>query len=89
MGTCDPAHRQGTSSSARSAEGQGKLDLHRAFFAEVVSQDRDITMPELASALFDTTGVRAHPDAIGRFLRKLGFTYKKSRWSLPNAFGQR
>lgn len=43
-------------------------------------------MPELASALFDATGVRAHPDAIGRFLRKLGYTYKKSRWSLPNAF---
>ncbi|WP_297767648.1 winged helix-turn-helix domain-containing protein [uncultured Roseovarius sp.] len=34
-------------------------------------------MPELAAALFDASGVQAHPDAIGRFLRKLGFTYKK------------
>ncbi|MBU3033710.1 hypothetical protein KO514_06275 [Epibacterium mobile] len=34
-------------------------------------------MPELAGARADATGVQAHPDAIGRFLRKLSFTYKK------------
>jgi len=45
-------------------------------------------MPELAGALADATGVQAHPDAIGRFLRKLGFTYKKSRWSLPSDAAQ-
>lgn len=28
--------------------------------------------PELASALQDATGVQAHPNAIGKFLRKLG-----------------
>lgn len=58
-------------------KGQGKLDPHRAFFAEVIAQDGDITMPELASALHDATGVRAHPNAIGKFLRKLGYTHKK------------
>ena len=42
-------------------------------------------MPELASALHDATGVRAHPNAIGKFLRKLGYTHKKSRWLPPNA----
>ncbi len=42
-----------------------------------------MTMPELAGALADATGVQVHPDAIGRFLRKLGFTYKK-RWSPPS-----
>ncbi|WP_372574633.1 winged helix-turn-helix domain-containing protein [Ruegeria jejuensis] len=36
-----------------------------------------MTMPELAGALAEATGVQTHPDAIGRFLRKLGFTYKK------------
>jgi len=41
---------------------------------ELINQDGDMTMPELAGALADATGVRAHPDAIGRFLRKLGFT---------------
>jgi len=35
-------------------------------------------MPELSAALFDATRVRAHPNAIGKFLRKLGYTYKKS-----------
>ncbi|WP_372570726.1 hypothetical protein [Ruegeria jejuensis] len=34
-----------------------------------------MTMPELAGALAEATGVQTHPDAIGRFLRKLGFTY--------------
>ncbi len=57
--------------------GKGKLDPHRAFFAEIIAQDGDITMPELASALHDATGVRAHPNAIGKFLRKLGYTHKK------------
>lgn len=57
--------------------GKGKLDPHRAFFAEIIAQDGDITMPELASALHDATGVRAHPSAIRKFLRKLGFTHKK------------
>ena len=61
--------------------GKGKLDPHRSFLIELINQDGDMTMPELAGALADATGVQAHPDAIGRFLRKLGFTYKKSRWS--------
>ncbi len=57
--------------------GKGKLDPHRAFFAEVIGQDGGITMPELAAALLEATGVRAHPNAIGKFLRKLGYRYKK------------
>ncbi len=57
--------------------GKGKPDPHRAFFAEVIDQDGDITMPELAAALLDATGVRAHPNAIGKFLRKLGYRYEK------------
>jgi len=60
--------------------GSGKLDPHRSFLIELIDQDGDMTMPELAGALEQATGVQAHPDAIGRFLRKLGFTYKKRRW---------
>lgn len=66
-------------------KGRGKLDPHRDFFAEIIAQDGDITMPELSAALFDATQVRAHPNAIGKFLRKLGYTYKKSHWWPPNA----
>jgi len=54
--------------------GNGKLDPHRACFVEVIAQDGDITMPEFACALHDATGVRAHPNAIGKFLRKLGYS---------------
>lgn len=36
-----------------------------------------MTMPELSGALADASGAQAHPGAIGRSLRKLGFTYKK------------
>jgi len=69
--------------------GNGKLDPFRAFFAEIIAQDGDITMPELALALHDATGVQAHPNAIGKFLRKLGYSHKKSRWLPPSAAGSR
>ncbi len=45
----------------------------------LLSQDGDMTMRELAGALRDATGVQVHPDAISRYLRKLGYTYKKRR----------
>lgn len=65
-------------------KGQGKLDPHRAFFAEVIAQDGDLTTSELSDALFTATGVRAHPNAIGKFLRKLGYSHKKRHWSPPS-----
>lgn len=64
--------------------GNGKLDPHRSFLIELIDQDGDMTMTELAGALADAPGVQAHHDAIGRFLRKLGFTYKKRHWSPPS-----
>ena len=64
--------------------GHGKLAAHRAFLEELVAQDGDITLPELAGFLEAATGVAAHAASIGRFLRNVGYTYKKSRWSRPN-----
>jgi transposase len=58
-------------------KGKGKLADQQPFLLEVVEHDGDITMPELAAALLDATGVQTHPGSIGRFLRKLVFTYKK------------
>lgn len=52
--------------------GKGKIDSHRSFLIELIDQDGDMTMPELA-------------DAIGRFLRSLGLTHKKygpPRWQV-------
>lgn len=60
-------------------------DPHRAFFTEIIAQDGDMTTTELSAALWDATGVRAHPNAIGKFLRKLGISFKKNRWWPPSA----
>ena len=78
LGPCDPTHADRPEPRLRDARrGKGKLDPHRSFpRLSLIDQDGDMTMPELAGALADATGVQAHPDAIGRFLRKLGFTYK-------------
>ena len=61
--------------------GWGKLGPYRAFLLELVGQDPDITLFELQGALAEAEGVSVHPSAIARTLKKLGFTYKKSRWS--------
>ncbi|MBB3810064.1 hypothetical protein FHS81_002152 [Pseudochelatococcus contaminans] len=47
---------------------------------------RDISniMP-VRDALADAEGVQVHHSSIGRALERLGFTYKKSRWSLTSA----
>jgi transposase len=66
-------------------KGNGKLAPHRAFFEELIGQDADITLPELGAALEDATGERAHPSSIGKFLCKLGYTYKKRQWWPPSA----
>jgi transposase len=65
-------------------KGHGKLAPYRGFLEELVAQDGDITLPELAGALKAAMDVAAHPASIGRFLRKLGYTYKKSHWWPPN-----
>ena len=62
---------------------------HQAFLEELVAQDGDITLPELAGALEMATGVVAHAASIGRFLRKLGYTYKKNRWWQPERLRSR
>ena len=69
--------------------GGGKLAAYLTTLIRWVDEQPDITMPELASALHDATGVRAHPNAIGKFLRKLGYTHKKSRWLLPSVAAPR
>jgi transposase len=64
--------------------GHGKFSRHTAFLEELVAQDSDITLPELAGVLEAATGVAAHAAFIGRLLCKLGYIYKKSRWLPPN-----
>ena len=49
-------------------KGHGKLVPHQVFLEDLVAQDGDITLPELAAALEAATGVVAHAASIGRFL---------------------
>ncbi len=65
--------------------GRGKLAPHRAFFEELIMQDPDITLFELRDALADAEGVQVHHSSIANLLSRLGFTYKKSRWSRQSA----
>lgn len=78
-----------TTGEARAAaqgrpKGHGKLAPHRGFFDELLGQDADMTLSELGRALEEATGIRAHSASIGRFLRKLGYRYKKNRWLPPS-----
>lgn len=58
--------------------GNGKLLPHLAFLVDLVDGKGDMTMPELAARLETERGVKARPASLSRFLRKAGFTYKKS-----------
>ena len=55
-------------------KGHSKLAPRRTVLEDLIAQDGDITLPELAGALKAATGVVAHSASIGRFLNKLGYT---------------
>ena len=64
--------------------GGGKLGPHEDFLVELVEQDPDITLAELRGALIEAEDVTVGVPAIFRMLKRLGFTYKKRRWSRMN-----
>ena len=68
--------------------GKGKLDPHAAFSRRSSRRMATSRCLNWLCCFADATGVQAHPDAIGRFLRKLGYTYKKRHWSPPSAAGR-
>ena len=51
-------------------KGNGKLAPYGALLEELVAQDGDIILPELAGALKTATGVVAHSASIGRFFEQ-------------------
>jgi len=71
FGTVTPAKR------GRPA-GSGRLERLGDFLRSRIEQSPDMTMPELADALWQVHGMRAAPAELSRFVRhRLGFTYKK------------
>lgn len=67
--------------------GWGKLGPHKALLTELVEQDPDITLAELCGVLADAEAVRVSQGALSRALRRMGFTFKKSRWSRMSGSG--
>ncbi len=61
--------------------GWGKLGLHKELLSELVEHNPDIALAELCGALADAEAVRVSQGARCRALRRMGFTFKKSRWS--------
>lgn len=55
----------------------GKLRGHMDFLLEIISQDPDLTLEELASALEEARGIKVHFTTIHYALKRIGLTYKK------------
>ena len=58
--------------------GTGKLAPYTAFLIGVVEETPDLTLPQLCERLVAAHGVTVDPAALSRFLRRHGYTYKKS-----------
>ena len=56
----------------------GKLAAHKEFLLDRVAAKRDITMPELATALEAEDGTKAAPASLSRFLIRHGLRFKKT-----------
>jgi len=56
----------------------GKLDEAEVFLLASVKRSPDITMPELAAALFAGKGIVVSPQSLSRWLIKKGFSFKKN-----------
>lgn len=58
-------------------KGNGKLEPFVTFFAELIAQDSDITLQELAAALLDAQGVQCSSGGLHKCLERHGYKYKK------------
>lgn len=80
--------RRRTGSVAPSLQGrprQSKLDVVSGFLKGQLEAAPDITMLELATALFEGHRIRATPAMLSRHLiHRLGYTYKK----IPDRYGK-
>lgn len=61
-----------------------RLDGHEAFIVELIDERKDITLNEMVVRLLDGQSVRISRSALSAWLRRRGWTYKKSphmHWS--------
>ena len=57
--------------------GHGRLAPYHDFLIELIHQDPDITLKELAAALSETHGVDVQLSSLHRALERAGLSYKK------------
>ncbi len=77
-------HRQwretGSIEPARQGQPTGsKLDDHEAFILDLVENEKDIALHEIADKLSAERGVRTCPATVWYFFSKRGLTHKKRR----------
>jgi transposase len=66
-----------------------KLDAHEAFILALVdTDDRDITLAEIAACLESERGINASVTTVHAFFAKRGITYKKRRRTPPSSNGR-
>ena len=70
-GSVEPA-RQGR------PRGTGKFAPVSGFLKDRVEAEPDMTMPELAEALYEAHDLSATPAALSRFLIRAGYSFKKN-----------
>lgn len=58
-------------------KNSGKLGPHREAIITKVKMQPDITMPDLATWLYEAVGVEVDPSNLSKLLCKAGFSYKK------------
>lgn len=58
---------------------RSKLDAHEAFILELVADNKDIALHEIAERLAEERGLRVAPSTVWHFFAKRGITYKKKR----------
>lgn len=60
------------------------LDVHEAFIVDLIEEQKDITLNEMVARLHDERAILVSRSGLNVWLRKRGFTYKKSppmHWS--------
>jgi transposase len=62
----------------RGGRRHAKLDPHRGFILGRIAEKDDISMPELVAALAASTGTKAEPASLSRWLIRNRYRFKKN-----------
>lgn len=84
MSTAGNWHRllRATGSARAGRQGKprrSKLDAYEAWLLEMVDENKDIALHEIADRLYEEHDVRAAPSTVWHFFAKRGITFKKRR----------